>query len=159
MSEFKKPYIEYNSPKDNIERDETPQHSLELIVDGKVIGAAELTYQSKPFPFYHLNDLYIDFEEQGQGYGSLIMDKVEEFLLKRKKAGMLSDAINLDSPARGMYERRGWQAVPGEITIYAFNIPKSTNINQLTKYYSRQTHLLDREGYQAKLDSGEMVEL
>ncbi len=136
--------IEYFSPKENIEREDFYGQSFELIIDGKKIGAAEINYHSKPLPLYQLTDLYVDAEESGKGYASQLMDKVEAFLKGRKKPGVLVDAIDLDSPASGMYERRGWAQVSSVKDLYVFNWPPDVNLDILRGYPSRYTDYLTR---------------
>lgn len=142
--------IVYTNPKQNMEKGEDPLHTLDLIVDNKVVGRAEIMYYSRPFPLYQINDLYVEYEHKGAGYASKIMDQVESFLKKRKKAGVLVDAIDTDSPASGMYERRGWQKVPGESFLFAYNLPKSAKIDALRGYASRYTYLTERESWKKR---------
>lgn len=142
--------ILYANPKQNIEKGEDPLHTFDLIVDSTVIGRAEITYYSKPFPLYQITDIYVEYEYKGQGYASKIMDQVESFLKKRKKAGVLVDAIDTDSPASGMYERRGWQKVPGEPFLFAYNLPKNAKINALRGYPMRYTDLMERESWKKR---------
>jgi GNAT superfamily N-acetyltransferase len=85
--------IKYLNPKEAMEMGEEPQHRFELIVDGEIIGAAEVNYFSKPIPLYQVTDLYVDIKYKGKGYASKIMDQVEEWLKERRRPGVLVDAI------------------------------------------------------------------
>lgn len=137
--------IIYKNPKDNLEKGEDPLHTIDLMLDGKIIGRAEITYYSRPFPLYQISELYVEPEYQGAGRASKIMDQIEEFLIKKGKAGVLVDAIDPDSPASGMYARRGWQEVPEQGGLFAFNLPDGASINDLRGYPYRQTPILDRK--------------
>lgn len=103
--------IKYSSPKDSLEQGESPQHRFDLMVEGKKIGVAEVDYFSKPLPLYQITELYVDFEHKGKGYASKILEQVEAFLEKKKKPGVLVDAIMVGDPASGLYARRGWKKV------------------------------------------------
>lgn len=142
--------IAYNNPKENLEKGEDPIHTFDISLDNKIIGRAEITYYSKPFPLYQIDSLFIEPEYQGVGRGSEIMDQIENFLKKRNKAGVLVDAIDLNSPASGMYERRGWQQIPGEDYLYAYNLPKKAKLEDLRSYSTRQTPIMERKGWKIK---------
>jgi GNAT superfamily N-acetyltransferase len=149
MAEIGSEEFIYKSSKQNQKEDDNGIHTIDLVVNGKVVGGAELTYYSKPWPFYQINELWVEHEHQRKGYAGKIMIEVEEFLKKRKRAGVLVDGIMLGSYAKGMYERRGWQEVPGNARgILAFNIPRSANINALCGYSMRQTDPLERESWE-----------
>lgn len=139
--------ISYNNPRENLEKGEDPIHSFDLIVEGAVIGKAEVSYYSKPFPLYQISELYVDFEQQNKGYAGKIMEQVEEFLKKKGKAGVLVDAIDTESGASGMYERRGWQKVPGETFLYAYNLPAKAKVEDLKGYSLRYRDLMERPGF------------
>lgn len=134
----------YKNPKENLEQNEDPLHTIDLMIDGKIIGSAELTYYSKPIPLYQVNDIYVEPEYQGAGRARKIMEQVEAFLKKRKKAGVLVDAIDLDSPASGMYARRGWQEVPSSSGLYVYNLPNGVTTDDFKGYASLQTDLMER---------------
>jgi GNAT superfamily N-acetyltransferase len=128
--------IRYQSPKEAIEQDEFPEHSFDLIVDGRKIGAADLDYFSRPIPMYRLSSLYVGEPREGdiyrgQGYGSTVMARVEAWLLKKKKPGILHDRIDQSSPAKGMYARRGWVPVPDMEDVYVYNWPKDVDLSVL----------------------------
>jgi len=141
----------YSSSKENKEKGESPIHTIDLFHDGKIIGRAEITYYSKPFPLYQISDLYVDYEFQGEGRGSEIMSQVESFLNERKRAGVLVEAIDPDSPASGMYQRRGWLEVPGQHGLHVYNLPKSAKLEDLNGYASRFTFMEERESWKNKI--------
>ena len=75
------PEIHYTNVKENREKDEDESfHSLDLVIEEKIIGKAEFVYFSKPFPLYQLSELYVDYEYQGKGLGSELMQQFEAFL-------------------------------------------------------------------------------
>lgn len=123
--------IEYSTPKRSIEKDEIPQHRFDLIVDGKEVGAAEIDYFSRPLPMYQLTSLWVDPDKKGQGYASQILDKVESFLRKKKRPGILADGIMEGDPASGMYGRRGWVLAQESIKTYVYNWPKDVPFSVL----------------------------
>ncbi|SRR3989339_333678 len=140
----------YKNPRKNIEQGEDPLHTIDLMFDGKIIGRAELTYYSKPYPLYQLSDLYVELEYQGTGQAGKIMEQVENFLKEKKKAGVLVDAIDPDSPASGMYARRGWQEIPESNGLHVYNLPKDATLEDFKGYTFRQTDLMDRESWKKK---------
>ncbi len=120
-----------------MEMGEEPQHRFELIVDGEIIGAAEVNYFSKPIPLYQVTDLYVDIKYKGKGYASKIMDQVEEWLKERRRPGVLVDAITDGDSAQGMYQKRGWKVVPGGYGLHVFNWPENVDLSILDGYGSR----------------------
>lgn len=147
------PEVEYSSPLDSLEEGVLPQHRFDLIKNGEKIGGAEIDYFSKPLPLYQLTDLYIDSAHQGQGYAGELLDQVEAFLTKRKKPGVLVDAIMEDDPASGMYARRGWKEVPGGFGLHVFNWPDEVDLEILRGYSFRYTDPMIRPGYQQESPS------
>ena len=106
--------------------------------DNRLVGNAFLNYYSWPIPLYELASVYVATRYRGRGYGSALMAAVEEFLKRNKRAGILSDAIEPNSPARGMYQRRGWTTItPGGIR-YAFNLPEGMSEKELRAFYERR---------------------
>ena len=86
-----------------------------LIVDGKTIGTGSRTDN-------HLTRVYVLPEHEGKGFGSAIMDRLEEEIFKEY------DHCDLDAslPAAMFYEHRGYRTVEhrkhdigdGEVMIY-----------------------------------------
>lgn len=145
MSPEEFPHIEYKSPK-SAEAGEMPQHRFDLSIEGKVIGAAEMDYFSKPLPLYQLSELYVDRQHQGKRYASQIMDQVEDFLRERKKPGVLTDAILPGEYAQGMYERRGWKEVPGyRGFLKVFNWPDDVSLEILQGLFKRYADHVNRQ--------------
>lgn len=116
--------LHYFNPAQNLERGESSMHVIEVREGDEVIGGADIEYFSSPVPFYQVSDLWISHEHHGEGHGSKVMDYIEKMLKQKGKAGFLVDAIDANSPAKGMYERRGWQRVPDSLGQYVFNLPK-----------------------------------
>lgn len=145
--------IEYRNPKKNIEKGEEPLHTFDLILDGEIIGRAEITYYSRPFPLYQINELYVEPKYQNAGRASEIMNQIESFLKTKKRAGVLVDAIYENSPASEMYKKRGWQNVPGNKFLYAYNLPKNAKLEDLHNYTERQTDMMERESWKNRLIS------
>lgn len=143
--------FEYTGPKENLAKGEGPQHTIDFSVGGKVIGRAEINYYSKPIPIYQITDIYVDHDQSGKGYASEIMAQVEGFLLERKKPGFIVDAINLDSPASGMYARRGWKELPGGLGQYVFNMPKSVDLS-IFKGFPCRYDVMWRDSWQDKVE-------
>ena len=136
--------IKYLSPEQAMEEGELPQHHFDLVVDGEKIGGAEIDYFSKPLPLYQITDLYVDIEHKGKGYASEIMGQVEQWLMDRRKPGILVDAIMKGDPAKGMYAKRGWVKVPGGLGLRVFNWPSDVDMSILNGYASRYTDFTKR---------------
>ena len=140
--EFKN--VRYSSPAEALHNNEEPLHHFDVFKGDEKIAGAEVNYLSKPIPHYQVSDLYVDPHHQGEGVGSHIMEQVETFLIERKKPGFLVDSIMEDSEASGMYERRGWKAVPDSHGLFVFNWPEATPLDILKGYPSRYTDYLER---------------
>lgn len=138
----------YRTPKENKEREDDTVHTFTLEIDGEVVGEIHAIYYSKPIPFYSLDDVYVYSKYRGQGYGSHIMDSFENFLKKKKKAGVLFDGIAMLSPASGMYERRGWKKIPGMETGYAFNLPDTVPIERIAHWHKRGNSTIERQQFE-----------
>lgn len=137
--------IQYTSPSEQ-SSGEMPQHKFEVVDGDEIIGGAEIDYFSKPLPLYQVTDLWVDHAYAGRGNASRIMDRVEDFLEKRGKPGLLVNAIVGDSPAGGMYERRGWEPVPDNPSLHVYNWPQQVSLDVLKSYAMRQTPIDEREG-------------
>ena len=143
--------IEYRGPKETFAEDESGQHKIEVKIDGEVIGGAEIDYYSKPFPLYQITDLWVDYKEKGKGYASKIMDEVETMLKRKKRPGVLVDAISPGDPEVGMYQRRGWEEVPTMPTLLVFNLKNKEMMKDLVGYEQRYTDMIEREGFDSSL--------
>ena len=141
--------VRYSSPAEQPPEEE-PLHRFEIVKGDETIGGGEIEYFSRPLPLYQLSDLWVDDEHSGRGNASLIMDRVEGFLEKRGKPGLLVDAIIPGSKAYGMYERRGWEAVPSNPYLRVYNWPQDVPLDVLRGYAMRQTPMEDREGFTAE---------
>jgi len=147
--------IIYNSPKENLEKGEDPLHTFDLILNGQIIGRAEITYYSRPFPFYQVNELSVEHEYSGAGRAGEIMEQVESFLKKRRRAGVLVDGIIEGTPASGMYARRGWLEVPGGRGVFAYNLPRGAKPEDLRNYAELGTPLEERQNFDKEKWLGE----
>ncbi len=133
--------VRYLSPKESLERgDEDPYHRFELVLEGKTVGAAEVEYFSKPLPHYQVGSLYVDDEQMGKGYASQLMAHIEDWLKERKKPGILIDVIDDTNPAKGMYEKRGWQKMPGWRPLFVYHWPADVDLSILDGYSARYGH-------------------
>lgn len=144
-----KTLISQNSKESWQERDQGI-HVFEIMENGEVIAGAELSYLSKPVPLYQLSDLWVEYSHHGQGLGSRLMDQVEDFLRKRKKPGVLVEAILEDNPAKGMYQKRGWVKIPNMMHLFIFNQPKNLDWKVFQGYSMRYTPLTERPGFKSE---------
>ena len=123
-------------PPERFEKQKEYVHRLELKVDGKCVGYADLIYINKPVPLYYLQELYIDLFKRGKGFGKHIFQSLNKFLDGKGKMGILLNCIDDASPAREMYKNNGWIKVPNtkasqEWLIY--NPPCNIKDQTLTK--------------------------
>jgi GNAT superfamily N-acetyltransferase len=119
--------LEYKKPIENSER----VHRIEMTLEGRVIGYANLEYRNDPFPFYYLKLIFIK-GYRGQGLGTQVLTEVNAFLDAKKKPGLLVNAISRTSPARRIYEKHGWVAIPGHEDWYSYGLP-DLELGQLEK--------------------------
>ncbi len=138
------PEIIYQNPAQNIEQGGESRHTIEVREGDEVIGSAEIDYFSKPIPVYQVTDLWTEPEHQGKGHASKVMEYIEQMLRKKGKAGVLVDAIDVDSPASGFYARRGWLPVPGSQGVHVYNLPAGVGPEVFQAYEYRQTPAEDR---------------
>lgn len=120
----------------SIERD-GKRRAFVARADGKEVGRALLSYYSKPFPLYEILALEVQNRYRGKGYGSTIMSAIEKHLKKIGRTGVLSETIDHDSPAAGMYERRGWERFSSESGRHTFNLPKRVLKGEVAQFYLR----------------------
>ena|SRR3989344_836515 len=120
---------------------ENSWHKLSFEVDKDVVATLQYTYHSKPFPFYFFKYLDVVPVQRGKGYGRKVMTYVQEWLDKKGKAGVLVDSIDdiegNDPRAYDMYERGGWKRIPGTRSWFAYNVPESASLDQLTNVNKR----------------------
>ncbi len=137
--------IKYTNSGESYKRGEEPAHFFDLFNEkGEKIGEAEVRYLSKPMPHYQLSDLFVNPQYQGKGFGSKILDQVEDFLKKRKKPGVLVDGIN-DERFMGMYQRRGWVQLVNDETLLGFNLPENLDKRLFEAYGQRYTFFDERK--------------
>ncbi len=140
----KSPSINYVDPKKDLEEEGLGQHRFDLTIDGEKIGGVEINYFSKPLPLYQVTDLYVDFKYKGNHYASRILDQVEEWIVNRKKPGVLVDAT-LHEENHGMYAKRGWVEIPGSQGLHVYNWPKEVSLDIMKGYANRYTDYLERD--------------
>ncbi len=129
--------VNYKKPEDSDDDKILRHHRFEIKHDEEIIAAAEVVYLSKPLPIYQVSDLYTEYEHQGKGYASAILDQIEAFLKERKKPGVLVDAIFSDEPqVQSMYERRGWKRIDG-LGRRVFNWPEDVDTKIMQGYEMR----------------------
>lgn len=83
-------------------------HTLELQADGERVGQAEMVYFSDPLPFYYVANVVVDPAFRGYGFGSILVEQINNFLDKKKKVGILYNAIQKNTPQNAVYEKHGW---------------------------------------------------
>jgi GNAT superfamily N-acetyltransferase len=134
--------VTYTKPEDSSEDEISRHHHFEIKVDGEVVAAAEVQYFSSPIPFYQISDAYTEYEHQGKGYGTAIMEKIEAFLLERGKPGILVDnsvlTQEMDEAKTGVnsfYETRGWRYI-NDIHM-VFNLPDDIDPDVFAGYEMR----------------------
>ncbi len=110
--------FEYKKPTENLDK----VHKIELVIDGEVAGYADLEYRNDPFGFYYVQTVLIRKGFQGHGFGSEMLEKVNEFLDSKNKPGLLLDAVMEDESAAGVYERHGWVRIPGKKYWFGYNL-------------------------------------
>lgn len=137
------PKVAYTNSRENFEQEGSGQHHFSVFVEGVKVGAAEINYFSKPLPLYQLTDLYVDYEHQGKGYAGELLTQFETFLRKRKKPGVLVNAI-IDESKEDLYIKRGWVEVPGSGGLHVFNWPNDVDIKVLQGYPLMYTDMFER---------------
>ncbi len=66
-------------------------------------------------PFYLLHDFFVDRGYRGQGYGTKLLEKVNQAVLDSGRFAVAINGISPFNPAgRNFYERHGWRKVFGE---------------------------------------------
>ncbi len=82
-----------------------PEFCMELVQ-----GA--LTHQKIEAPKgveFYLSNLEVPSRFESKGIDTKIVARFEEIVRKHRGVGIVGDAIKADSPAKGMYEKRGWK--------------------------------------------------
>lgn len=101
--------------KENIEQDIKAGHVGSLIVNENIVGTG--SYKEN-----HITRVYVKPEYQGRGYGSYIMQYLEDEIAKKHDKSCLDASL----PASSMYEHRGyetihhdkWECENGVILVY-----------------------------------------
>lgn len=108
---------------------------IEITVDREHRGYVHLEYRAKPIPHYFVSDVRVkyDFQQRKLGFGTKLMNAVEEKIRELGIAGVLIDAIPESNRAHGMYARRGWIELPKTSTnksnLYAYNLPEGIDLS------------------------------
>ena len=126
------PNFQYKKPKEMVDEIER-YHRIEIVVEGTPLGYAELRYMSKPIPSFLVNYVFIKEKVRGFGFGGAIMEKINEYIVSRGKMGILYNAIDLDSNARGMYAAHGWHESPQFPKWMTINEPKKVKPEDVEK--------------------------
>ena len=120
--------FEYKKPPENQEH----VHKIEMVIDGDVIGHADLEYRNDPFPFYYVSLVFIKKTFRGSGFGREVLEKINGFLDSKKKPGILANAIDIDHPAHQMYEKCGWIKIQDKEDWYSYGLD-NLNPNKIKK--------------------------
>lgn len=104
---------------------ETPPTFVRISVEekGEEVAFAEIDFFRVPFRFCYIARIEVFPHARGKRYASNMMDKIESYIKGKGVPGILIDTIERDSPAYGMYLRRGWKpfAAPNGQDLYVFN--------------------------------------
>jgi len=92
------------------------QTYLLLLVDGEPTGFAAYSARPENANIYKLHKLYCLTETKGKGYGKMLLQEVEKAVLEDGKQ-ILELNVNKYNPAKGFYERMGYEV------FYAEEIP------------------------------------
>ena len=102
--------------------------------EGVELGRVHLKLKEEPFKHYYVTNVIINKEFRNKKYGSLIIEKMNTFLIQDKKVGALQNIADTEDEQRklwGMendldiwdiYERHNWKYLSEYSTNYmAFN--------------------------------------
>lgn len=84
------------------------QAFLLLENEGVPVGFASFSVKDEQAKLYKLNKIYLLPQEQGKGGGKVLLEAVEE-RVKKLGAKLLDLNVNRHNPAKGFYERCGYQ--------------------------------------------------
>ncbi len=84
------------------------QTFLILEESGKPVGFAAFSVKDEAAKAYKLNKIYLLPQTQGKGYGKALLQAVEQEV-KLSGATLLDLNVNRHNPAKGFYERCGYQ--------------------------------------------------
>jgi len=129
--------VNYIKPAESETEEQFRHHRFEIKVDGEVVSAAEVNYYTKPIPLYQVSDLYTEFNHQSKGYGSAIMEKVEQFLIDRGRPGILVDnSIHTSADGRSFYLDRGRVRID-ELDRLVYNLSDKIDSSIFLNYETR----------------------
>lgn len=92
---------------------EDKQTYLMLLVDGQPTGFAAYSVRSEDQKTYKLHKLYCLVETKGKGYGKMLLRAVEKKVLEAGR-NILELNVNKYNPAKGFYERMGYEVIYSE---------------------------------------------
>jgi GNAT superfamily N-acetyltransferase len=90
------------------------QTYLMLMVDGVTTGFAAYSVRAENPEIYKLHKLYCLTETKGKGYGKMLLQEVEKKVLAAGK-NILELNVNKYNPAKGFYERMGYEVIYSEV--------------------------------------------
>ena len=86
--------LEYSKPPENKNMGKDYVHSFDIFGEnGEKIGKAEFTYHSNPLPFYYIESVGVGGSFRDKGYGSFLVQHINDFLNEKGKAGLLVSTI------------------------------------------------------------------
>lgn len=123
--------IEHYRPEEINEKGGDYIHRLDLMMNRENIGEAQLIYKNSPFPFYYLSSISIRKDVRGKGEGKNFLVGVNNFLLRKRKAGILVNSIDKNYPENQIYANNGWEPLNND--YYIFNPPKNLTPDRIKK--------------------------
>ena len=127
------PEFSHSRPPEVFGKEGYHTHKIEVGGDKEKIGYIEFEYYNDPFPFYYVSFLSVKSEKRGEGFGSALLEKINEFLDTKSRTGFLVNTISPDNPAKPMYEKHGWVPVSGKSGWFAYNLPDDLEEGRLEK--------------------------
>ena len=133
-----------------------PTRIFEVKKGNEIAAKAEVKLISSPMPLVYLHWMSVSGLDKGlmsKGYGSVLMDRVEDLIRKEGKLGLLYDKIMMSpAEAHGMYERRGWKVVPERSSLMYFNAGPNAPLDQLSRIYDQGIEFIYYRGERGLVD-------
>jgi GNAT superfamily N-acetyltransferase len=146
MEKFPNTFIEHEKPESNDDI-ESRMHELQLCLDGKEVGYARLQYFNKPFPFYYIGHIFVQEEHRDKKLGVHLLEQINDFLDKRRKAGVLRNGLHDKEGLENFYEKRRWEKIgsmnDGSLLLF-YNTPEGVGDNEIKKLCSHFDRRIDR---------------
>ena len=118
-----------------------PTKTFEYSLNGETIAVGTAKIISQPFPLVYVQGIDVSKEHMSEGYGSKLMDQMENLIYRNGTLGMLYSQIlgAKSTKVHGMYERRGWNVVPGRSSLMYFNFKEGDDdsIQRLSEIYDQ----------------------